>query len=650
MRPRIVDHYELHEELGHGGMATVYRATDLRLDRTVALKILHDHIAAQPDNRERFVREAKAAARLKHPNILQIYGFSSPDDSIGYLAAELIDGPTLRTLDARDLRAYPELAAALVLIIARALRHAHEHGIVHRDIKPENIMVDRRGRPRLMDFGLARLLDAHTMTATGSLMGSPAHMAPEIVEGHPYDERVDVFALGTVLYFLCTGRLPFEATNPATLLHKILTGDYTPARNHNQAVSNRLNAIIDHMLARNPEDRLRDAAAVEDALHTFLTDLGVTNADETIATWWTDAPAFLDAWVPALTHTVEAHALRASKQGRAAIPDALDWTNRLLLLDPDNETGQRLLVDIATHRAAWPTRIRLAITVVVTLLVAASIALLVQSRRDAASTPHTSFVTKSWQASRKEAELQHNQALARAWADHVRLRTLTVHDDMRTSGRASATVVARQSLHEGLALAADTARGSASDAPRPSRPPTSTRPTPGTRPTTPPRGTTNPSRTETDGPNAATGVLLVNILVQPPAAEVFVDGEKRCASGTRCVVELTPGTYDVVARHPVTGMEVRERARIRYSGTELRMRVPWRPGTLIVESNKSGIVLFNGVRVGRTDSPIEIPIEGIRSTLDGTLRVIPDGDFGQPIERRVTVSSGEVRREPIRFQ
>lgn len=644
MRPRIVDHYELHEELGHGGMATVYRATDLRLDRTVALKILHDHIAAQPDNRERFVREAKAAARLKHPNILQIYGFSSPDDSIGYLAAELIDGPTLRTLDARDLRAYPELAAALVLIIARALRHAHEHGIVHRDIKPENIMVDRRGRPRLMDFGLARLLDAHTMTATGSLMGSPAHMAPEIVEGHPYDERVDVFALGTVLYFLCTGRLPFEATNPATLLHKILTGDYTPARNHNQAVSNRLNAIIDHMLARNPEDRLRDAAAVEKALHAFLSDLGVTNADETIATWWTDAPTFLDAWVPALTHTVEAHALRASKQGRAAIPDALDWTNRLLLLDPESDIGQRLLVDIATHRAAWPTRIRLAISVVVALLVAASIALLLQSRHDAASSPHASFVTTMWQASRAKATAQHHQALAQAWADHVRHRTLAVHDDMRTSGRASATVVARRSLHDGLDMAIDATRSRASDTARTPRPPAVT------RPTTPPRGSPPPSRTESDGPAATPGMLLVNILVQPPAAEVFVDGEKRCASGTRCVVELTPGTYDVVARHPVTGMEVRERARIRYSGTELRMRVPWRPGTLIVESNKSGIVLFNGVRVGRTDSPIEIPIEGIRSTLDGTLRVIPDGDFGQPIERRVTVSSGEVRREPIRFQ
>lgn len=645
MRPRIVDHYELHEELGHGGMATVYRATDLRLDRTVALKILHDHIAAQPDNRERFVREAKAAARLKHPNILQIYGFSAPQDNVGYLATELIEGPTLRTLDARDLRAYPELAAALVLIVARALRHAHEHGVVHRDIKPENIMVDRRGRPRLMDFGLARLLDASTMTATGSLMGSPAHMAPEIVEGHPYDERVDVFALGTVLYFLCTGRLPFEATNPVTLLHKILNGDYTPARNHNQAVSNRLSAIIDHMLARDPSARLRDAKAVEEELHAFLLDLGMDDADARIAKWWADPPLFLETWVPALTRTVEERALQAAKQGRASIPEALDWTNRLLLLDPDSETGQRLLLDIASYHAALPVRIRAAIGVVVALLILAGTAYLLQLRREAATpTVERGFVSQTWETSLQRARAQQTRIDANVWAQHVRSRAIGVTVDLRYSGRASATAVAHNAVRDAWDLASVTAQSAAAPNADGSR-------TPRREPLLPTRPTRDGTPTGDDASSpSSTGLLLVSVLVQPPAAEVFVDGEKRCSSGTRCVLELAPGPHDVVARHPVTGVEVRERVQIRYAGTEIRLRVPWRPGTLIVESNKSGIVLFNGARVGRTDTPIDIPIEGIRSTLDGTLRIIPDEDFGQPIERRITVSSGEVRREPVRFQ
>src|SRR5699024_6936202 len=138
-----------------------------------------------------------------------IYDFSGDEGDVGYLATELIDGPTLREMDARDLRAYPEIAACLLWILARALGEAHAAGVIHRDIKPENIMVDASGQPRLMDFGLARVRDTQRMTMTGTLLGSPAHMAPEIIDGKDYDGRVDIFALGTVLYFLCTGHLPF---------------------------------------------------------------------------------------------------------------------------------------------------------------------------------------------------------------------------------------------------------------------------------------------------------------------------------------------------------------------------------------------------------------------------------------------------------
>lgn len=641
MRPRIVDHYELHEELGHGGMATVYRATDLRLQREVALKILHEHIAAQPENRARFVREARAAARLTHPNIIHIYGFSDPNDPVGYLATELIDGPTLRGMDARNLHDFPELAACLLWTISRALQHAHEAGIIHRDIKPENIMVDHQGRPRLMDFGLARLLDAHTMTATGSLMGSPAHMAPEIVEGKAYDERVDVFALGTVLYFLCTGRLPFEANNPATLLHKILEGQFVSASSLNENISAPLNEIIDRMLARNPCDRFRHAEDVADALESYLNQINIDAPQALFIRWWNEGDGFLEAWKPTLIQAVSARARAAARHGKNSVPEALDWTNRLLALDPASQLGHDLLVQISTQSTRAAVRMRFAAIGVAMV----SVALPFLALRTCMNTPSTqlsepSFVLDSFQRrARAGVEALHRQEGA-ALASHVHQRLLSFANDTRQVADEAAVQQARAQLQAVLAPSKAEAQRQALLLERARRAEER-------------RSTANNDALREDAvelpPPTSAEKMRVYVTVQPPAAEVLVDGQRRCSEGSRCVVELLPGTYTFTARHPVTGMEARERVSIQNEGTEVRMRVPWKPATLIVESERPGVVLFNGQRVGRTGQAIEIPVEGIRSTTNGTLRVIPDGDFGVPVERSIIVSSGEIRREPIRF-
>lgn len=643
MRPRIVDHYELHEELGHGGMATVYRAMDLRLQREVALKILHEHIAAQPENRARFVREARAAARLQHPNIIHIYGFSDPEDPVGYLASELINGPTLRGMDSRDLQEFPELAGCLLWVIARALQHAHEAGIIHRDIKPENIMVDHTGKPRLMDFGLARLLDAQSMTATGSLMGSPAHMAPEIVEGHPYDERVDVFALGTVLYFLCTGRLPFEATNPATLLHKILEGNYVSAAALNENIPARLNAILDRMLARQPDARFRDAKEVADALEAFLHSLQLDEPAHIFQRWWLERDAFLETWKPALIASVTERAQAAAKAGKQEVPEALDWTNRLLALDPDSDIGHDLLIHISTQSSRAALRLRLAMVLVAMLSAAIPlIALRSCSKPATATLAAPNFVLDSFHRT-AQAGVEHLQKEeAGALAEHIVSQARALRASSQHSAQTDALHEAERRLEQSLANARTRSRLQGIAIERARRADERRQQLAGnaqqpTTPVTPPRTTT---------PNAS---LRVNVTVQPPAAEVFVDGQRRCREGSRCTVELAPGNYLFVARHPVTGMEARERVTVRNDGTEVRMRVPWKPATLIVDADRPGIVLFNGQRVGRTGQSIELPIEGIRSTANGTLRVIPDGDFGVPVERQITVSSGELRREPIRF-
>src|SRR6184192_891612 len=218
--------YRLDEQVGQGGMAVVWRGWDTQLRRTVAVKVLHAHLHAREDIRRRFDREAHAVARLHHPFILDVYDFSGPQAQPSYLVTEFIRGQTLRAFADEHPFDPPELAAACLLPIAEALQHAHAAGVVHRDLKPENIMVREDGVVKLTDFGIAAILDPdEKFTATGAILGSPAHLAPETIEGKPADPRSDLFSFGTIFYWLSTGEMPFHAPTPAALLRKILEGN-----------------------------------------------------------------------------------------------------------------------------------------------------------------------------------------------------------------------------------------------------------------------------------------------------------------------------------------------------------------------------------------------------------------------------------------
>jgi len=165
-------------------MSTVYRARDAALDREVAVKVLHPHLAGRPESCTRFLREAKAIARLRHPNIVEVFDCADDNDSEQFIDTELVHGPSLRNFLDNHALTIPEVGAAIAVGLCRALAHAHSVGIIHRDIKPENVMLDlRKGEVKLTDFGIAHILDAETLTATGSLLGSPAHMPPEMIEG-----------------------------------------------------------------------------------------------------------------------------------------------------------------------------------------------------------------------------------------------------------------------------------------------------------------------------------------------------------------------------------------------------------------------------------------------------------------------------------
>ena len=216
MEPRRIASYTLLEAIGHGGMAVVYRARQDSLERTVAVKILSENLAASPEFIERFRREARTAANLRHPNVITVFDFGQDERGVPYLVLEYIEGPTLADLMDRGLEdgRVPDLLDQ----IAAGLDYAHARGVIHRDIKPGNVLLTDDGRAVLADFGLAWLLEGAHLTLTGGVIGTPEYMAPEQAGGEPIDHRADVYSLGVVLYEMLVGERPFVAETPIAVL------------------------------------------------------------------------------------------------------------------------------------------------------------------------------------------------------------------------------------------------------------------------------------------------------------------------------------------------------------------------------------------------------------------------------------------------
>ncbi|HEX6009214.1 MAG TPA: protein kinase, partial [Actinomycetota bacterium] len=207
----VADRYEVQELLGSGGMASVYRAHDKLLERSVALKILHDHFSRDPEYVERFRREARSIARVSHPNIVTVIDRGTYEGQ-EYIVFEYVRGETLKDLVKRNGPLPVGEALAFVHQVARALAFAHDQGIVHRDVKPHNVLVDDERGAKVTDFGLARSLELdQDITQTGTVMGTSDYISPEQASGQPADERSDQYALGVLLYELLAGEVPFPA-------------------------------------------------------------------------------------------------------------------------------------------------------------------------------------------------------------------------------------------------------------------------------------------------------------------------------------------------------------------------------------------------------------------------------------------------------
>ncbi len=274
------ERYQLQDPIGRGGMATIYRGHDMRMERTVAIKVLREVYSTDPKFVTRFQREAKAASSLQHPNIVQVYDYGQSDGNY-FIVMELIEGTDLR----RYLRSRGVLATDRAIIIAHdvalGLGAAHRRSIVHRDVKPQNILVGRDGSIKLTDFGIASVykdINAERLTTTGMTLGTVQYYAPEQAQGEIVNPAADVYALGIVMYEMLTGRTPFDGDTPVAVAMQHIQDIPVPPTQLNPNIPPALEEIIMRCLEKVPEMRFRDGNVLARALEM----LGEEDSNSTI--------------------------------------------------------------------------------------------------------------------------------------------------------------------------------------------------------------------------------------------------------------------------------------------------------------------------------------------------------------------------------
>ncbi|MFB3739284.1 MAG: Stk1 family PASTA domain-containing Ser/Thr kinase, partial [Candidatus Velamenicoccus archaeovorus] len=255
----LAGRYRVEEELGRGGMAKVFKGTDQVLGRPVAIKVLSPHFAEDLNFVARFRREAQAAARLNHPNLVGVYDTGS-DDGVHYIVMEYVDAKTLADYLAGGGRIMPDRAIELAEAVCRALSVAHTHGVIHRDVKPANIMVTPRGEVKVTDFGIARMTEGgDTVAQTAAVLGTASYLSPEQARGEPVDPRTDIYSLGVVLYEMVTGQPPFSGDTPVAVASKHVLEQPKPPSKLNADVPPALDAVIMKALAKNRANRYQTA-------------------------------------------------------------------------------------------------------------------------------------------------------------------------------------------------------------------------------------------------------------------------------------------------------------------------------------------------------------------------------------------------------
>jgi serine/threonine protein kinase len=292
----FADRYRLERRLGVGGMATVQLAMDTRLERRVAVKLLAEHLAADSNFVSRFRREALAAARLVHPNIVQVFDFGSEETSgRQYIVMEFVDGPSCAEILRELGRLEPDDAVSILTQACRGLDYAHRNGVVHRDVKPGNLLRTRDGgQVKLADFGIAKAAEHSDMTKVGSVLGTAAYLSPEQARGESAGPASDLYALGVVSYQLLAGRLPFDAASLTDLARQQDSTSPPPLHELDPGIPRPLSLVVARALERNPDDRFADAGAMEQALADSLRGVAPEPTEATRALDETEATRALD--------------------------------------------------------------------------------------------------------------------------------------------------------------------------------------------------------------------------------------------------------------------------------------------------------------------------------------------------------------------
>src|SRR5512132_239262 len=270
----ISDRFRLEERIGAGGMSSVYRAFDPTLERWVAIKLMHRDISTDPDQLERFRREARAVARLSHPHIVTVID-AGEDDGAPYIVFEYVQGETLKDRIRSVGRLPVPEAVAYAIEVGRALSCAHSHRLVHRDVKPQNVLIDPDGRAKVTDFGIARSMEAHGLTATGRVLGTTDYVSPEQALGHQVAEQSDISSLGIFLYEMLTGETPFGADRQVAVAMKHVREPLPDLQRRRPECSAALAAVVERATAKETRNRY---ASVSEMVHDLEEALAIEAA------------------------------------------------------------------------------------------------------------------------------------------------------------------------------------------------------------------------------------------------------------------------------------------------------------------------------------------------------------------------------------
>ncbi|HEX6987871.1 MAG TPA: Stk1 family PASTA domain-containing Ser/Thr kinase, partial [Bacillota bacterium] len=347
---RLGGRYALGRQIGAGGMAVVYEAVDGILDRRVAVKVLRPEFAHDAQFLRRFSREARAAAQLCHPNIVQVYDVGR-DGNVDYIVMEYVDGRTLKDKIQEEAPFKPSVAVNLARQVLEALRHAHQHGVVHRDIKPQNILLTPTGEVKVTDFGIARAVGGSTLADTEGVIGTAHYLSPEQAKGRFTGAQSDLYSLGVVLYEMLAGQLPFDGDTAVTVAVKHLQEQAPPLRSLNERVPPALELIVERALAKDTAQRYGSA-------DDFLADLAryrTRNLDELIAARRSSDHTLVLGPLPEAAGASDAAALDAPvhgtgpdpvaepRRGRRGLARWLPWAAAALVLFGGAYTGLSFL-------------------------------------------------------------------------------------------------------------------------------------------------------------------------------------------------------------------------------------------------------------------------------------------------------------------